>query len=162
MLELVHDYIKYCEKTGEFRWKQSPANRAKIGAIAGYKHHSGYMVIEFKGAVYQAHRLAWWMVNGMLPPEEIDHINGIRDDNRICNLREASRTQNQHNRKTWSKGTSSGLKGSYFHKASGKWSSSIQCNKKRIHLGLFDSAVEANQAYLAAAKNLHGEFARIE
>lgn len=161
MLGLIHEYLSYNPETGDFHWKKSPAKRVRIGDIAGYKTGQGYRELEFRGCMYGMHRLAWWMVHGVLPKEEVDHINGIRDDNRICNLREASKAQNQHNRKRWGKGTSSNLKGSSFHKASGKWTADIQCNKKRIHLGLFDSAEEAHRAYLVAAKNLHGEFARI-
>ncbi len=156
----MHEYLSYCRKTGELRWKKSPANRTKVGDLAGYDHHSGYRILEFKGCIYQVHRLVWWMIYGVMPNEEIDHINGIRNDNRICNLRDASRSQNQHNRKTWKNGTISGLKGSFFHKATGKWASTIQHNKKRTHLGLFETAEEAHEAYLTAAKKLHGEFAR--
>ncbi len=156
----VSEFLSYCPETGEFRWKKSPAPRAKIGAIAGRVTCKGYREIELRGSMYQVHRLAWLIVHGEWPKNEIDHINGVRDDNRICNLREATRAQNQHNRKRWSKGTISNLKGSYFHKKTQRWTSSIQCDNKRIHLGLFNSAEEAHRAYLAAAIKFHGEFAR--
>lgn len=154
-------FLEYQSGTGKFIWIRRPANRCRIGAAAGYIHRHGYIEIEFRGRVYQAHRLAWLFVYGCWPKYEVDHINGVRNDNRINNLRDATKSQNQHNRKRWSKKTSSRHKGVCFHKATGKWVADIQCNHKRVHLGLFVSEEDAAKAYKLAAIKLHGEFARV-
>src|SRR6266498_767328 len=127
------EFLDYNPEMGEFRWKLRPSKRTSVGAVAGYKNGQGYWQIEFRGKTYQAHRLAWLFTYEKWPRKEIDHINGIRDDNRIDNLREASKSQNQHNRKQWGKPTTSIFKGVTFHKASGKWAAHIQVNKARHH-----------------------------
>lgn len=85
----------------------------------------------------------------------IDHINGIKSDNRICNLRPATRSQNGANRVAIR-----GMKGAFFHKSSGKWSAQISKENKKMHLGLFDTEGEAHEAYKEASLRMHGEFSR--
>ncbi len=153
-------FLRYEPETGNFYWRISPARRAKVGALAGHKNGQGYHEIELRKFIYQAHRLAWLFTNDHWPKHEIDHINGVRDDNKICNLREATKAQNQHNRKHWSRKTSSIFKGVSWHKVTGKWVADIQVNKRRIHLGLFNTEIEAHRAYVVAASKLHKEFAR--
>lgn len=151
--ERLIEILDYNQTTGLFSWKFNFGN-ASVGATAGCKHENGYIEIGVDGAVYKAHRLAWLYAYGVWPEAEIDHINGVRDDNRICNLREASRADNMQNKRTY-KSSSSGLLGAMFHKSSGKWSAAIQVNGKRKHLGLFDTAEAAHFAYCVAKKQLH-------
>jgi hypothetical protein len=86
----------------------------------------------------------------------IDHINRDTYDNRLCNLRLATPSQNKQN----SIGTSGRMKGVTFHKGVNKWQAQIKANGKHIYLGLFPSEEQAHQAYLAASSEHHGEFAR--
>lgn len=155
----IMEFLTYSPSTGEFRWKKRPGPRAKVGGIAGGLNGAGYREIELRGKTYQAHRLAWLFIHGMWPVGEIDHENTIRDDNRIENIRDATRSQNQHNRRKNRKG-SSRYKGVHFHKATGKWGAKIQVNGENRHLGLFDREEDAAQVRILTAAELHGEFAR--
>ena len=108
-----------------------------------------------KRSTVTMHRL----IMGNPVESQIDHINGDKLDNRKENLRIANRNQNAWNVGKHSN-NKSGLKGVYFHKATGKWASSIRANGKRKHLGLFDTKEGAYEAYCRKAVELHGEFAR--
>jgi hypothetical protein len=92
------------------------------------------------------HHYAWFMTYGNVDFVELDHINRIKTDNRIFNLRISNRTQQQFNR---------GAKGYYEYKRTGKWVSRIQVNKKTICLGTFNTELEAKKAYLDAKKLYH-------
>jgi len=92
------------------------------------------------------------------PGQCIDHINGNGLDNRRANLRFATPAQNVWNSRR--KKSASGYKGVYSAKGEKKFGAAIRCNKKRIHLGCFDSAIDAAKAYDTAAKKYHGQFAQ--
>ena len=151
-------------KDGDLVWKVRKANRLKIGDVAGTDTPSGYRVLALDGKIYYAHHLVWMWHNGYMP-DEIDHINGIRDDNRIENLRECTRSQNSANapkRKSYDgKITSSKYKGVYWYKRYQKWKAQIGKDGKMIHLGYFDSERDAAKAYDSKAKELFGEFAAV-
>ncbi|MGA2172192.1 MAG: AP2 domain-containing protein [Sedimentisphaerales bacterium] len=102
------------------------------------------------------HRLIMDAPKGLL----VDHRNGDSLDNRRANLRLATRLQNQWNRRK-SKNTTSRFMGVSFYKRHGKWAAYINIAKKRIHLGHFDSEIEAARIHDAAAKKYRGEFARL-
>src|SRR5690242_11158228 len=114
---------------------------------------------------YYAHRLAWFYVYQVWPKDEIDHINRIPDDNRILNLREANRIENMRNIAT-PKHNTTGFKGVTRHKFyPGKFMAQISSTtelkrRKTKYLGIFDTAEEAHAAYVAASRELHGEFGR--
>ena len=146
--------LTYNEQTGVFTWKSSPALRVQANAVAGRISGSGYVQIPYKRKYFVAHRLAWLLKKGTLPIGQIDHINGIRDDNRIENLRDVSQSMNQQNSKLRSD-NASGKKGVSWHKATSKWMASICVNNKRKHLGVFDCLDEAANAYMLAAKDFH-------
>lgn len=94
------------------------------------------------------------------PGTEVDHVNGDTLDNRRCNLRVCSSSQNKYNRAATVANTS-GFKGVSFHKSRGKWQAGIKRDKEKHWLGYFQSAEEAARAYDAAALRLHGEFAHL-
>lgn len=99
--EELHQLLEYNPETGEFFWKSCVSKRIKVGQKAGSicKIH-GYELIGIKNKQYRAHRLAWLYVYGKWPNPEIDHINRVKTDNRIANLREADRSMNNLNRGT--------------------------------------------------------------
>ena len=159
--EELKEILDYYPETGIFRWKSNRANnKIKVVDIAGTLNYNGYRYIRMNGENYREHRLAWFYVYGHWPEKEIDHINGMKTDNSIENLREASRSENNMNKPKQINNTS-GYKGVCWHKAAQKWQAHIKINKKLKHLGLFDSPEEAYAAYCEAAKRLHGEFANL-
>lgn len=105
-----------------------------------------------------AHHIAWFLMKGRWPSEEIDHRNLDKSDNRWTNLRTATHAQNMTNVKSRSK-RDGALKGA-FPNGHGKWISKIRADGKSKRLGLFLTAAEAHAAYVSAAAELHGEFAR--
>jgi hypothetical protein len=151
--EQVRECLDYDKSTGVFLWRgQRPG--VKVGDIAGTCHDKGYKRICLDGKLYFAHRLAWLYVHGRWPAYEIDHINGVRDDNRIENLREATSAENHQNLGRQPKNTS-GHPGVSWHRFSGKWYARIRATGGRRHLGYFDTAEEAAAAYRQAKSNLH-------
>ena len=140
--------------SGRLIWKNPTAIKTKVGSIAGTLLPNGYRDIHIYGKKYREHRVIWLWHHGKWPTDQIDHINGVRDDNRIENLREATRVENYQN-KTVYKNNLCGKTGVYFHKQRSKWASSIQINKKRVFLGLFEDVESAYAAYVTAKANLH-------
>lgn len=156
-LEVVSPLLDYNAATGIFSWKTDRGFSPRAGKVAGCKKKSGYVVIAVSGTGYPAHRLAWLLSYGVPPPDEIDHANGVKADNRLANLRIASRAENTRNvgiKRT----NTSGVKGLGFHPQSGKWRARIHAGGKRIHLGLFDDKASAHAALEAARQQYHGEF----
>lgn len=148
--------LSYDRETGVFHWKVKRGIKG-IG-IAGTPTYCGYVAICFDHKKYQAHRLAWLFEYGRFPSEEIDHIDGNRSNNRIENLREASRTRNSYNSPARGK---SRFKGVYLHSQNGNWIARIKEHRKTFHIGVFQSEEEAARAYDAEARRRQGEFARL-
>jgi hypothetical protein len=161
--ERLRQLLSYDSETGEFTRLVSAGSNAKVGSVAGSirPHLGGYKcyIIGVDGRKYQAHRLAWLYVHGSWPRDLIDHIDGNSLNNRISNLREATRSENSRNRGATVK-NQSGFKGVSWEKHLKKWRAKINVHGKRKHLGLFDSAELAHAAYCEAATQIHGEFAR--
>ena len=142
------------------RWRISMGSRAGKGDIAGAINKCGYRHIKIDGHVYYAHRLAWLHFHGRWPDDMIDHINGDRADNRICNLREATNSQNMQN--TGKPSTNkSGHKGVCWDKCRQKWAVEIRINGYKIHLGRFYTIENALAHYAQANARYHGSFGRI-
>ena len=153
--DAVRDALHYDQNTGDFTWRISHPN-AKAGTKAGHIDDQGRPRVWVMGTRYIASRLAWYWMTGAWPTAEIDHINGDKSDNRWCNLREATRSQNECNKGLKANNTS-GVKG--VRKVGGRWRAEIWRDGVRHHLGYHDTKEAARQAYMDAATELHGEFA---
>ena len=157
--ERLKELIHYDGEAGVFTRITHVCGRAKVGDVAGTLNH-GYLQICIDYKYYRAHRLAWLYTHGRWPVAYIDHINGNRSDNRLCNLREANRSENNQNVRKSQSNSATKLLGSSFHKNSGSFTARIQINHKLICLGYYPTALEAHQAYLAA-KRLHHPFSTL-
>jgi hypothetical protein len=136
-------HIHYDPDTGAFTRKIASARRVKVGDVCGAISGGGYRYIRLCGKAYKANRLAWFYVHGEWPSGLVDHINGIKDDDRICNLRVCTNAENCQNRTR--------AKGAYMVEG-GKYTSLITVNGKRHYLGRFSSESEARSAYLEAKR----------
>ena len=137
--------LNYDKDSGVFTWKIQK-RRIKIGDIAGHVSRKGYIVITIDGIKYQAHRLAWYLSTGIIP-DKIDHINHIKSDNRLCNLRNVSDSGNQQN-KSKQKNNVSGVTGVSWDNRCKKWVSIISVDNRNIYLGsfsVFSDAVNARK-----------------
>ena len=148
----LRELLDYCPDTGVFTWKIRISN-VKVGDVAGCLEKDGYLRIQIDSRLHFTHRLAWFYVTGEWPPDQIDHINGIRDDNRIANLRAATRSENGQNRRKPQANNTTGYLGVTRHR--GKFLAKIRLDGKRKHLGLFTTPEEAHVAYLEAKRRLH-------
>jgi len=157
----LRELFSYDPDTGVFRYIKSPYRGHLVGSVAGTKTLSGYSKIVIGGREYRAHRIAWLWMTGAWPKGEIDNINLDKSDNRWCNLRLATGSQNTANTraKPFNK---SGVKGVCWHKLARKWRATITVNRKQHHLGFFCTLESAAAAYAAAAEQHFGEFARVE
>lgn len=144
--EHVRRLLNYDKSTGVFTWAIDRNSRVKAGDRAGCDK-KGYVRIKFDGVDHFAHRLAWLVVHGAWPEGEIDHINGLRSDNRIANLRDVSKAVNQQNRKSH--------RGYSWHIGRRKWYASIVVDGRNKHLGQFKDEGAAKVAYWSAKERLH-------
>jgi hypothetical protein len=149
-------YIRYEPSTGKFFWRISPGRGHPVGKEIGKSDVNSYKIISLRGKNFLAHRVAWLLYYGDWPDEIIDHINGDRSDNRIENLREASRSQNMANR-----GPRKGKKYKGVYQRGNRFQAYISKNRERKNLGWFSCEHEAAKAYNIAAKLLHGDYARL-
>lgn len=153
--EELKSILNYNSETGKFSWvsmKWKKSNRV------GSKKSNGYMQVAIGGKVYYQHRLAWLYMTGEMPDSEIDHINGVMDDNRWCNLRLATRSQNEMNT-VLSSANTSGIKGVSWDKRNKKWCATIVINRKTVWLGRHSSIESAKAVIERARAHIHGEFA---
>lgn len=156
--EKLKELLSYDPETGLFTWIKARSRRIKVGRIAGTKHCCGYTSISIDRVPMLAHRLAFLHETGSMPIE-IDHINGVRSDNRWINLRSASHAENIRNTGMFSH-NSSGHRGVYLRKDTNKWQAQIKLHGKHISLGCFDNPEDAALARDTAAKQIHGDFFR--
>lgn len=153
-LERAKELLEYDPETGVMRWAQDRSIAVKKGQIAGTKGN-GYRQLIVEGARLRGHRIAWLMVYGVWPKGDIDHINGVRDDNRIANLRDVTRSVNVQNQRRPQVHGKSGFLGVSWNKNARKWSATIRIGGRSRHLGLFVTAEEAYQAYLNKKREAH-------
>ncbi len=138
----LKEVIFYNPSTGVFTWNVDVGYKIKTGDVAGTINPRGYRRIIINGKNYAAHRLAWLYAYGYCPEHVIDHMNGNRADNRLDNIRHVTRSCNSQNRKC-SDGTVSGFNGVCFDKRTKRWKSYITVNRNRIHIGRYDSEIDA-------------------
>jgi hypothetical protein len=151
--ERLKEVLSYNYETGIFTRIKRTSNSVSIGDIAGWK--DDYWKIKVDAKTYLAHRLAWLYVYGEWPKDVLDHIDHDTYNNKISNLRDITRTANQHNQITYHKTNSSKMMGAHYHKTKKKYQSRICVNGKTIYLGMFGTAEEANKAYISAKRKLH-------
>lgn len=130
----------------------------EVGSPIGTRRPDGYYVTGIGGRSYLLHRLAWVYVHGDCPPY-LDHINRDPSDNRLCNLRPATISQNGANTGR-RRDNRAGLKGVTFIPEKRKWRARVQVGGKRRYLGYYDTPEAAHEAYISAAQKAFGAFAR--
>lgn len=155
----VKEFLHYDPLTGFFTWIKSSNWSIKVGSRAQSLTPNKYIAIGINKKQHLAHRLAWLYMTGEMPKEFIDHINGDRSDNRFCNLREATRQQNNQNQKKRHKNSTTGFLGVTKGKQKG-FVAKIRSRGKDVYIGSFHTAEEASRAYLEAKRKLH-EFCTI-
>lgn len=157
----LRELLNYDPETGELRWRITPNGRVPVGSIAGSINTRGYRNVSIDRKWYGAHRLVWFWVHGKWPARYIDHINQNTADNRLANLREATPSQNAHNRRGDCE-SKSGVKGVYPRRNGRCWEAWIMVQGKHHYLGQFSNKQTAHEAYRQAATKLHGAFAKME
>lgn len=170
---LVRLFLRYEPETGKLFWKPRARcffkrdwifkewNRQHANQEAFTARCRGYAHGGIQGRILTGHRVAWVITHGRWPKEFIDHINGNPSDNRLENLREATRSENCRNKRS-SKNSTSQYLGVNFYKHLGKWAARIKPEHENVKvLGYFEDEKEAAMAYDNAARKIHGEFARL-
>lgn len=157
-VEEVRRLFDYSNEAGGLVWKVSPARAVKPGSRAGTHNGEGYRTVCIKRNFFLEHRLVWAHVYGAWPSLQIDHINGVRDDNRISNLRDVSPSINQQNKRSAPKSSKSGVLGAHL-RSNGTYQPKIRVDGRCVALGTFKTAQEANEAYLSAKRKHHEGYA---
>ena len=163
-MELTCDYLKsvlnYNPDSGVFTRKKRTSNSVAIGDVAGGVNSIGYVTISLLNKRFSAHRLAWMYMNGSMPNGEIDHINRVRDDNRICNLRDVTSKQNSRNTGLSNRNTS-GYKGVSYDKKRELWTATMSINGKSTYLGASTSPEGAAEKYSNKEIELYGSVTQL-
>jgi hypothetical protein len=151
-IEALKELLLYNKDTGIFTWTDKAPHKV-IGKVAGSKQKYGHLVAKIDGVNFPLHRLAWIFMYGVNPVEHIDHINGNPADNRIENLRLATRSLNMQNLKKAKVNNKCGLLG--VSPNGDRWKAEIRIDGKKTYLGTFDTAEEAHNIYLTAKRQHH-------
>lgn len=163
--ERLLELLAYDPLTGKFSWNATRGKRFKAGDTAGSINAKGYVAMTVDGHRHFGHRLAWFYCFGKWPEGnlQIDHINGIKDDNRISNLRLVTPSQNKQNTHGPRRDNASGFTGVKFNKSCGKYEANIRIpgERNKKYLGIYPTPEEASRAYLSAKAVYHHQaFAR--
>ena len=157
--ELTHLYLKkileYAPETGLFQWRVARNGVRRGNGRAGSIDRHGHRQLRIDGKILFAHRLAWYYTYGAWPNGNIDHINGIRDDNRLINLRVLTQALNCQNQRRPGARNTSGFLGVTFDKNTGKWLAQIKVGGRNPFLGRFRTPEEAAAAYITAKRIYH-------
>lgn len=165
-LEYLRQRLRYCPDTGIFTWLPKPDDNWKnrswntfhVGKPAGTLQKTGYIHVTIGKKPFLAHRLAWFYVHGAWPPKFIDHVDRDKGNNRIANLRLATRSQNSANAGLRSD-NKSGAKGVFFVKKKKIYEVRVKHHGVIHFIGSFSELSTAASAYDAAAARFFGEFA---
>lgn len=152
--ERLREVLHYDPETGVFTRLESGSRKDVLGRSAGTLTQQGYLKTMVDSRTYYLHRLAWLHERGTWPKDQMDHINGVKSDNRLANLRECSCGENQQNRARSTRALSP-LPGVCWHKRDRVWVASVTLSGRRRNLGSFRTAEEASAAYLAEKARLH-------
>lgn len=152
----LKEVFRYSEESGFLSWRFRRGG-VKAGRIAGCPNAAGYIQVTVDGKNYRAHRLIWLYVYGEFPEDQIDHINGIKDDNRIENLRAVTAQENHLNLRRRIN-NSSGFTGVYWNRKNIRWGAVIGIKGMPVHLGSFNPDFEGKMMALAARKNAEEEY----
>lgn len=148
--------LEYAPEIGVFTWLASRSNRVKAGGVAGFLDCEGYVRITVCGRMYFAHRLAWLYVTGEWPANQIDHRDGVRNNNAIANLRDVRHSVNMQNLKhARVDNRSSGLLGVTWHARRKVWQAQMRVDGRNKFLGYHATAEQARAAYLETKRRLH-------
>jgi len=147
----LHQRFSYDPYIGEFKYLARTGPNTEADKAAGFIDGQGYVRIKIHGKAYVGHRLAWLYMLGEWPAEQIDHINGVRHDNRLENLRLVNPKEQSENRKTRA-GAASGFRGVSW--SGGKWHASIMHFGKQVSLGAYENVDEAKKARIEAEQKL--------
>lgn len=150
----LKEVFSYNSDNGLFTRILKTSSSCEVGDIAKCHDGDGYLVLRINARLYRCHRLAWLYVHGSFPKESIDHINGIRDDNRLPNLRDVSAKDNQKNMKLNSKNTT-GISGVWWHSQNKNWCADIGSRDSKVRLGSHASFFEACCARKSAEVKLN-------
>lgn len=154
--ERLRELYTYDCETGVFRRRVKTGKSTIVGEVVGSPAKNGYLRITVDNVRVLAHRAAMLYVYGVMPPDDVDHIDGGRQNNRIANLRNATRSENMQNERKGRRGSASGLLGVSWHKGAEKWVASVRIpgGGKYKYLGLFESKEEAHAVYLAEKRRV--------
>jgi hypothetical protein len=173
--ETLRQLLRYEPETGKLYWRERPekmceTQRAALTWNARFANKEAFTTAHTDGYLsgcifrrrYQAHRIIWALYFGEWPAGQIDHINGVRTDNRLANLRDVSQSDNQRNAAR-RRDNISGVTGVYWNKNERKWMAQINGDKRQIHLGYFTNIDDAVAARKAAERqhNYHPSHGRI-
>jgi hypothetical protein len=156
-IERLRKCLIYDPASGLFRWKSG----RRAMAIAGTQNSLGYIRIKIDQVSLGASRIAWAMMTGEWPQRDVDHRDRHKGNNRWSNLRLATEAQNKANSKVDSRNTV-GMKGAVYISKRRCWRAQIIIAGKARHLGHFPTPQGAHSAYMAAAIEAYGEFARLQ
>lgn len=150
-IQTIRSHLAYCPETGNLTWLVSKRGHRKAGDLAGSWTKQGYRRVKVNQVAVPAHRAAWAIHYGEWPTDEIDHVNGDRGDNRLSNLRLATRHENCQNV------PGAGVR---YEADRGKWLARITYKRIEKNLGRYETEAEARAAYIAASRALRGDFHR--
>ena len=153
--QVISDNFYYAH--GSLFNKKDRGHHSKVGHIAGSLTAKGYRRLELMGRSYYAHRFIWILFNGSIKDcEFIDHINGNKSDNRIENLRKVDASGNNQNLRTAKSNNETGFLGVVLNKKTSRFEAQIRSHGLKKHIGTFDTAKAASEAYLLAKRQMHG------